>query len=104
MRIEGLDLTRASGTVTIHREPSDPRYRTEHTLLYHVRNVLRAQGHDVIKRRMSADGHLMGDDTLPYLRERRGRWAIYDQSWQIRAMHEAFNAGAVRLTFQQWEK
>lgn len=85
------------GTCVVTREPGDPKEYREHTLLYHVRNVLRAQGHDVVKRRMQADGHLMGDETLPYLRERRWHFSIYDGSWQIRSMVDDYNAGRLVL-------
>lgn len=93
--------------VHVEREPSDPRFYGKgwaptHRLFYHVRNALRAQGLDVVKRRLSADGHLMGDDETPYIRERRGRWAIVDDNWQIRDAAQDFNRDG-RVTLHRYE-
>ncbi|KKM74878.1 hypothetical protein LCGC14_1395960 [marine sediment metagenome] len=93
---------------TVEREPGDPKFRNggwgsgESRLLYHVKRVLNARGHDLIKRRMHKDGHLMGDDSMQYLRTRNTRapivLAIYDGNWQIRDAAEDFNREG-RVTF-----
>lgn len=59
----------------VTREPGDRRYRkggrgsAESNFLHHVKQELQKQGHDVIKKRMYKDGHLV-DDYQQYIRTR----------------------------------
>ncbi len=100
-------------TCTVEREPGDPKFRDgrwgsgESRLLYHVKRVLNARGHDLIKKRIQADGHLMGDETTQYLRSRNIRkapvLAIYDSNWQLRNSAEEFNrTGRVVLKVERY--
>ena len=104
-----MRVTLSTHTVRLDCEPGDPKYygrgwAPTHRLLYHARNALRAQGLDVIKRRLSADGHLMGDDETPYLRDRGWAYAILDERWAVRDLAEDWNRlGTVTLTLQRWE-
>lgn len=103
-----MRITIKGSTVRIERESGDPKFYGKgwapyHRLLYHARNVLRAQGRDVVKRRLSADGHLMGDNETPYLRDRKWRYAIIDERWQVRDAAEDFNTyGTVDLNLHDW--
>jgi hypothetical protein len=60
----------------VTREPGDPSFRGirndkgESRLLHHVKLALIGQGHDLIKKRMWKDGHLV-DDRQQYLRTRK---------------------------------
>lgn len=84
-----VDLTETGCTVT--REPGDPRVRKsgwgaapESHLLYLVQRELRRQGVDIVKRRLQADGHLMGDEGTQYLRARDWSWGLVDDHYAIR--------------------
>jgi hypothetical protein len=64
------------------------------SLLWHwIKLELKYQKHDVIKKRMQKDGHLMGDETTQYVRTRDQKhgFMVYDGSWAIRPMYEDFN-------------
>jgi hypothetical protein len=62
---------------------SKERFYTDSTLLHHIKKALIAQGHDVIKKRMWRDGHMV-DDTQQYIRARDGSWCVYDEHYQTR--------------------
>ena len=52
------------------REKTDPRFKNESHFLYHVKEELNKQGHDLIKKRAHKDGHLVSE-THQYLRSRK---------------------------------
>jgi hypothetical protein len=95
-----------NGTCTITKEPSDGKFYSESVLLYHVKNILNDRGHDLIKKVMSKDGHLVGGDTYPYyLRDRKGNWCIYDPDYCLRNIAERFNErGEVKLEIYDMRK
>ncbi len=81
---------------TVTREPDDPHIRRfrpgyvadpNSSLFHAIKTELNRQGGDWIKKRMSKDGHMYGNDTTQYLRERResnGRQlAIYDGDYAL---------------------
>ena len=71
----------------------------ESRLLYLVQRELKKQGHDVIKKRMYKDGHLV-DDLQQYIRTREGSepsFAIYNTHWAINGAEEDFNQGKAVL-------
>lgn len=92
----------------VTREPGDPRFTGdgnaagESRLLYHVLLELKKQGHDVIKKRMGKDGHLV-DDCQQYVRTRNKRSpqphvAIYSGFFTLRGANDDFNQkGEVEL-------
>lgn len=88
-----VELTPTACIVT--REHSDPGFGTESTLLHYVKLELIKQGHDVVKRRMHKDGHMMGDDTTQYIRERGGAFYVYDHLWAVRSLIDDWNADRV---------
>jgi len=93
-------------------EDTDPIFYTsgwgtaESRLLYHVKKELIAQGHDVIKKRMWKDGHLVDED-CQYVRTRdftdsRGIM-VWNGNHQIYDAGERFNEdGAVTLHVDRW--
>lgn len=94
----------------VEREPHDRPIRggswgsPESALWGRVRDALRAQGHDVVRRRMSADGHMYGDDRLPYVRERAHRFYVYDGMYAVRDVVQAYwDGGRVELLVQRNE-
>ena len=67
----------------------ETRFPTETAWWYALKNTLNAQGHDLIKKVMSKDGHLVGGDTYPYyLRDRKYRYCFYDPDYALRQVHE----------------
>ena len=101
VKIEGLHCI-------VTKEPGDPVFRNsgwasaESTFLYHVKKALIAQGHDVIKKRMWKDGHMM-DERQQYIRTRSRRSPkphlyIWNDSWAVYDAGREFNyAGEVVL-------
>lgn len=97
-----LDLNKNVCTVT--KEQADPRYtrgyaEPESTFLYHVLKALKRQGHDVIKKRMWKDGHMM-DREQQYIRTQKycttphftpGEFAIFNWDYAICDLGEEFN-------------
>lgn len=94
---------------TITREKGDPKVYNESLLLHKIKLELIRQGHDVIKKRMWKDGHLMGDDKLQYIRSRNlskkfqdshDFIMVYDGDWAIRAMEKDYNDGRLVLNLE----
>jgi hypothetical protein len=97
------------GYCEVIREPGDPAFSGdknaagESRLLYHLKQVLNKRGLDLIKKRMSKDGHLV-DDMQQYLRTRSPRSAkphifIFYEAWAIRGADEDFRKEG-RVTFR----
>ena len=92
----------------VTREQGDPKFRDgmwgdgESWLLYRVKQVLKAQGHDLVKKRMSKDGHMV-DDRQQYLRTRSPKSPephiyVLNGSWAIEGADKEFNRdGRVEL-------
>ena len=94
----------------VWREKGDPKFRDsgwgsgESRLLYHVQQILKKEGHDLIKKRMHKDGHMYGDEKMQYLRTRSPKSArphiyIYDAEWQLRNSATDFNENG-EVTFR----
>lgn len=102
----------------VTREPGDPIFKNggyagnraaESRFFYHIRNVLRGQGFDVIKKNMGKDGHLV-DDLQPYVRTRempldgvpgQSRFMVWFTAYALRDAVEIFQEkGEVYLTLE----
>jgi len=96
-----LDLNRKS--CAVEREKTDKKFydsswsSSESQFLYAVLQALKAQGLDVIKKRMWKDGHMV-DDTQLYIRTKKWgilddgkQFAIYNQHYAIYDAGERFN-------------
>jgi len=59
--------------------------------MYHVKQELNQQGHDMVKKLMCADGHLVSEGQH-YIRDRKGRYAVYDDQYAIRLAYKDYNA------------
>lgn len=71
---------------------------SESRLLHLIKMELISQGHDVIKKRMWKDGHMMGGDETQYIRERKWAWCAYDGNYALRLLYEDYNkTGEVSL-------
>lgn len=93
-----------TNTCTITKEAGDKRYargysQPESGLLYDVCKALKAQGFDVLKKRMWRDGHLV-DKSQQYIRTRKyysnpNGFCVYNANWQIWDAGEKFNSLAI---------
>lgn len=97
-----MKMTKSESSVTLTREPKERALKNESDLFYKLRNLLRAEGEDVIKKEMSKDGHLVSDGIF-YVRSRHpgrpGTYGIYDPRYQLRSVAEDFNKnGTVTLS------
>lgn len=75
----------------------DDRIKNESLLFYRLQRLLKARGHDVVKKNPQKDGHLT---SAPYyLRERKGKWCIHDGEYALRDAARAYNHEG-RVTLQ----
>lgn len=92
---------KGNGCCTVHYEGGDPLFHGtknaagESRLLYHVKQALKAQGYDFVKKRMYKDGHMVSE-MQQYLRERNFRnkkrcLVIYNDHWAIEGAEVDFN-------------
>ena len=89
---------------TVEREPHERRCPTESAFYYRLKKVLIAQGHDVIKRLMWRDGHLV-DSKQYYIRMRNWDWCVWDGAYALRNPAEQFNQGlCIHLGVQMAEE
>jgi hypothetical protein len=95
-----------SGIVVVYKEEGDPVFKrtqwalAESTFLYHLKLELIKKGYDCIKKRMWKDGHLV-DDTQQYIRDRKGKWCIYNGFYSVYDAGEYFNEhGVVDLRYE----
>ena len=79
-----------SRNIVVVKRGNSPRIYSESGLLHQIKKALLSQGHDVIKKLMWKDGHLV-DDKQHYIREQHGEWCIYDPNWAIRFTYEDYN-------------
>lgn len=97
------------GTCIVEREDDDDKFygelnaAGESRLLYHVKRTLQRMGHDVIKKRMHKDGHMV-DEMQQYVRTREPTgnsdrdFAILNNSFALRGANEVWNEkGRVEL-------
>ena len=78
----------------VQKEVGDKKFRHESAFWYALKLHLNSDGHDLIKKVMAKDGHMMGGDNHPYyLRDRKWRYCFYDPNYAIRLITEAWNAG-----------
>ena len=92
--------------IVVTKEGSDPIFRNtgwglsgnqgESRFLYHLKKLLNSMGFDLIKKRMTKDGHLT-DEGKQYLRARKPSGdpkkdiAIYNPRWAIEGAEVDFN-------------
>jgi hypothetical protein len=90
-----LDFDTAVCNVT--REAGDRPLRNESHLMYRIKECLKAQGYDVIKKAMAKEGHLVSEHVY-YVRSRQYKkadaFAIYDELYATRDACQAL---------RQWE-
>jgi len=73
------------------RGPGEPKIYSESLLWYRIKQILLDAGFDVIKKCPEKDGHLT---SAPYyIRDRKWRFCLHDELYQMRFIHEAFNSG-----------
>jgi hypothetical protein len=73
----------------IEQEEGDKKFYNESAFFYAVKKLLNSQGHDLVKRNMEKDGHMM---SAPYyLRDRRWRYCYYDNYYAIADIAKCYN-------------
>ncbi len=93
------------GQIEFTREATDPKFygiagaKGEHALFHFIKKWLNERGFDCIKKRAQSDGHMVGDEFQPYLRERKGKWCIISGFYALRGANEDWNEGLVDLNF-----
>ena len=92
-----MKITSGETHITIRRDESDPKFKTDSQLLYHLAKTLNriekpTYRHQWIKVRMAKDGHLV-DDLQHYVVTRDREFAIYQLDYAIRDSYQAFNRG-----------
>ena len=85
-----VTVSREAGFVKVTKDKEDQKFYSESVFLHHVKKELLSQGYDVVKKLMWKDGHLVSD-TQHYIRDREGRWAIWNAYYSIYGAHEKFN-------------
>jgi len=82
---------------------NDKKVYTESGFFYQLKNALIKDGHDVIKKEMSKDGHMVSDNVY-YVRSRNmnrpGAFMVWDTAYAIRATYEPYNDGEVTLSIE----
>ena len=95
-----MNIQISKNTVVVTRINDKEKFYNESTLLYQIKNQLIKDGYDVIKKRIHKDGHMMGDNTTQYIRDRKWKFAIYDGDYAIRLLHKDYNeSGQVTLNY-----
>ena len=98
-----MKVTLGERSITVERGDS-PKVYSESLLLHKIKTELIAQGHDVIKKRMWRDGHIMGGDETQYIRERKWNWCAFDNAYAIRLLHTDYNTReSVSLLVERWD-
>jgi hypothetical protein len=97
-----MKVTLTNRQLIVERQDS-PKLYSESLLLHKIKVALIEQGHDVIKKRMWRDGHLMGDDSTQYIRERNWNWCAFDNEYALRFSYTDYNAGKLTLAVERWD-
>ena len=106
-----MRATIKNGTITFHREKFDPKFhgiklaKGEHSLFRLIAKWLNERGFDVIKKRASKDGHMIGDEYQPYIRTRKHtsnapHIMIWSGFYALRGANEDWNQGEVTLRLE----
>ncbi len=95
-------VKRTGNGITVIRTANEPKIYKEtefwHKLKKHLNDW---HGHDLIKKLMWKDGHLV-DDHQYYLRDRKYGYCIFDSQHALRKVNEPFNEGQVTLAVHIW--
>ena len=93
-----MKTTLNGNTLIVDREGR--KFYTESAWWYALKIHLKEQGHDLIKKVMSKDGHMVGGDTHPYyLRDREFNYAYWDEDYSLRDVRDP---EVVHLIYVNW--
>ena len=94
-----MKTTLNGNTLIVDREGK--KFYTESAWWYALKIHLNDQGHDLIKKVMSKDGHMVGGDTHPYyLRDRKFNYCYWDGDYSLRDVRDP---EVVYLIYVNWE-
>lgn len=77
--------------LTVSASTPKERYANESALFYALRNLLKSQGVDCVKRRPDRDGHLCSAPYYIRSREKDCRWLVFDSNYAIMNGAKTFN-------------
>ena len=85
--------------------------KNESVLLHYIKLAMIKECHDVVKVRVSRDGHLFGDDTTQYIRARHPNklkvgdiYCVVDEMYAVRNLAEVYRKyGEVVLSVKRIE-
>lgn len=95
---------RLEATRCIVTRGDSPKMYSESWLWAKIRDELKRQGNDIIKKNPDKDGQMWSDSY--YLRSRNQKkpgLAIYHNEYALRTLYEDFNAGELTLSVLRWE-
>ena len=103
-----MEINVKGNAITFVRGEKDPKFygvakaKGEHALFHYLKKYLNSLGFSFIKKRIQADGHLMGDEFQPYLRSKTNSEgvyiAIYSSFYVLRGAEKDWNEGKVILS------
>lgn len=77
--------------LVVRKEVTDPKFGKDESWFFHRLKVrILATGRDCIKKLAHKDGNLV-DDNMYYVRERKGRWCIFDPQHAVRMASSDFD-------------
>ena len=84
--------------LVVRKEVTDPSFGKDESWFFHRLKVrILATGRDCIKKKAAKDGNLV-DENMYYIRERKGRWCIFDPHHAVRLVSSEFDdKGEVKL-------
>jgi hypothetical protein len=95
---------RLDGSRCIVTRGDSPKIYDESWLWAKIRDALKMQGHDIIKKNPDKDGQMWSDSY--YLRSRnqaKPGFAVYHNEYALRMLYEDFNEGELSLSVMRWE-
>ena len=94
-----IELNFLKDRAIIRKEPIDKKVYSDSILFYKIKKELQALGFDCVKRLMWKDGHLV-DEREHYIRDRKGKWVMWNPNYQVRSAYEDYNKGKVVLRLE----
>jgi hypothetical protein len=101
-----MQISFGKTSVIVTRGTTDPKIYSESVFWHKLKTELNKTGeHDLIKKVMSKDGHMVGGDEYPYyLRDRKWRYCIHDANYMLAKVNYGYNEGRVQLVLHRWDE
>jgi len=92
-----MKVNLGTGSCSLIRETGDKRIAKESTVVFHMRNLLNAQGHHFVRINSS---HYGLNSCKCGLADHKAGIVLWHERYAVEAAHEAFNK-EMRVTFQR---